>query len=147
MDWQVHKDKPYVQWQCQSQHQCHIFSQLHHNRSLFCFSRIYLTKSVDLNFLDVAGGQIPHHCAPQHSQDIKTTGTQKHCKTDPGHPLILKLIVASLGKNGNDYKNAVLLLSHCWTNGWQPMKTSVTNIWLCEKPLVLMVQQWQWWPY
>ena len=31
-------------------------------------------------------------------------------------------------------RNDVSLPSHCWTNGWQPLKNIVTNGWLTEKP-------------
>ena len=41
--------------------------------------------------------------------------------------------------------NDVSLPSHCWTNGWQPSKTIVTNGWLSEKPLKNHWHQWLSW--
>ena len=43
-----------------------------------------------------------------------------------------------------DWKD-VSLPSHCWTNGWQPSKTIVTDGWLSEKPLKNHWYQWLSW--
>ena len=39
-------------------------------------------------------------------------------------------------------RNDVSLPSHCWTNGWQPLKNIVTNGWLTEKPSKNHWSQW-----
>ena len=70
---------------------------------------------------------------------LKVTSVRFHSKS---HQKVLSVrIFNRIWLDWND----VSLPSHCWTNGWQPLKTIVTNGWLSEKPLKNHWHQWLSW--